>query len=64
MIEFPPPTKRRRHGRSWLLIAAYGAMGVAFLFLVLGAGIFWTLSSAGMAVLLALAEVYMQLKRR
>ena len=64
MTDFPPPTKRRRHGRSLLLIAAYGAMGVAFILLLLGAGMFWTLSSAGVAVLLALAEVYTQLRRR
>ena len=47
-----------------LLIAAYGAMGVAFILLLLGAGMFWTLSSAGVAVLLALADFYMQLRRR
>jgi hypothetical protein len=53
-----------RHNRSPLLIAAYCMMGVALILLVLRAGMFWTLTSAGLAVLLAVAEVYTQVRRR
>ena len=49
--------------RSPILIAAYCTIGVALILLVLGAGMFWTLGTAGLAVLLALAEVYIQLRR-
>jgi hypothetical protein len=39
-------------------------MGVALILLVLGPGMFWILGTVGMAVLLAVAELFVQLRRR
>jgi hypothetical protein len=62
--ELPDPIEPKPHVRSPLLIAAYCTIGVGLILLVLGAGMFWTLGTVGMAVLLALGELVAQLRRR
>lgn len=64
MTDLPHATGRKQRKRSPLVIAAYCTLGVALISLVLGGGAFWVLGSAGMAVLLALAELFLQLRRR
>ena len=54
----------KQHKRSPLLIAAYCTFGGAVMALVLGAGAFWTLGFTAMAVLLALGDLFVQLRRR
>jgi hypothetical protein len=64
MTNLPDSTEPKQHKRSPLLIAAYCTIGVTLISLVVGGGAFWVLGSAGMAVLLALAEIFVQLRRR
>jgi hypothetical protein len=64
MTELPHSTERKGHKRSPLLIAAYCAMGFSLILLVLGGGMFWILGTVAMAVLLALADLFVQLRRR
>ena len=61
---FPPATKRRPYTRSPLLIAAYGSFVAAIVNLILGTGMYWIVGSAGLAVLLSLAEIVVQVRRR
>lgn len=51
------------HARSPLLIAAYLTLGGGLIVLMLGAGAFWILGSLAMAVLLALADLYLKVRR-
>jgi hypothetical protein len=51
------------HTRSPLLIAAYLTLGGGLIFLMLGAGAFWILGSMSMAVLLALGDLYLKIRR-
>jgi hypothetical protein len=62
--ELPPSTERKPYERSPLLLAAYCTIGVTLALLVFGPGMYWILGSAAMAVLLALAELVVQLRRR
>jgi hypothetical protein len=62
--DFPPPSKSGPYRRSPLVMAAYFMVGAAVLMLLLHAGMYWILSTAGMGVLLALGEILVQLRRR
>ena len=64
MIELPQQNELKPYRRSPLLIAAYWTMGIALVLLVLGPGMIWIMSAVGMAVLLALVELFLRLKRR
>jgi len=54
----PPPYKR-----SPLLVAAYGTLAAAIINLILRSGVYWIVGSAGLAVLLGLAEIIVQIRR-
>ncbi len=58
------PSERRRPGRSPLLIGAYCAIGISLLLLLLGSGRLWVVGTAVMAVVLGLAEIVIQVRRR
>ena len=60
--ELPQPTKPRPYKRSPLLIAAYATFIAALVNFVLGTGMYWIVGSAGVAVLLALAEIVVQVR--
>ena len=64
MAEIPQPVASRPYKRSPLLIAAYGTLTAAIVNLILGSGMFWIAGSAALAVLLGLAEIIVQVKRR
>ncbi len=62
MSELHPGEPRPRK-RSPFVIAAYCTLSGALISLLLGAGAFWTLSGTGLAVLLALGDLYLKLRR-
>lgn len=57
-------TKSQRHRRSPLMVAAYCTLGVAIVLMLLGSGVYWTAGTVGIAFLLALGEMVVQLRRR
>ena len=57
-------TKVRPYQRSPLLVAAYCTLMFAIILMVLGSGVFWTVGTASMAVLLAIGEIVVQRRRR
>ncbi len=59
-----PHRKPRPYKRSPLLILAYGALTAAIVNLILRSGMFWIAGSAGLAVLFAVAEIMLQVRRR
>ena len=63
MTNLPSTTEPSPRKRSLFLIAAYCTMGGAIISLLLGAGAFWILTSAGLAVVLALADLLVKLRR-
>jgi hypothetical protein len=63
MHQLPHP-KPRPYKRSPLLILAYGALTAAIVNLILRSGMFWIAGSAGLAVLFAVAEIMLQVRRR
>ena len=63
MTDLPSPIEPRPRKRSLFLIAAYCTMGGALFSLLLEAGAFWILANAGLAVLLALADLFMKFRR-
>ena len=63
MADSPSPTEPRPPKRSLFLIAAYCTMGGALVSLLLGAGALWILASVGLAVLLALADLFVKFRR-
>lgn len=58
------PSASRPRKRSPILIIAYGALIAAFANLVLGAGMIWTATAAGIAVVLGVVEIVLQVKSR
>ena len=58
--ERPPPP----HRRSLLVILAYGAITAAIVNLLLRSGMIWTAGSTGIAIVLALADIIMQIRDR
>ena len=64
MDQLPQPVKLRPYTRSPILIAAYGAFIAAVMNMILGSGVIWTAGSAGIAVLFALVEIVLQVRRR
>jgi hypothetical protein len=54
----PSPRKR-----SPFLIAAYWTLGGAMISIPLGAGAFWILGGIGLAMLLALADLFLRARR-
>ena len=63
MNELPHAATPRPYKRSPLLILAYGALTAAILNLILRTGLFWIAGSAGLAVLFALAEIVIRVRR-
>ena len=63
MSDLLHPSGLRPPKRSPVLIAAYCTMGGALILLLLGAGAFWTLGSSALAVLLALADLFLKVRR-
>jgi hypothetical protein len=57
------PSEPRPPKRSPFLIAAYCTMGGALILLLLGAGAFWILASSALAVLLAVADLFLKVRR-
>ena len=65
MQELSQATKPRPpYKRSPLLVAAYGTLIAAIVNLVLGTRMFLIVGSASLAVLLGLAEIIVQVRRR
>jgi hypothetical protein len=64
MQELPQAIKSRPYKRSPLLVAAYCTLTGAIINLILGTGMYWIAGSAGLAVLLGLAEIVVQVRRR
>jgi hypothetical protein len=64
MHHLPPPTNPRPYTRTPLLLMAYGALGAAILNLIVGSGMLWIAGSAGLAVVLGLIEIVVQVRRR
>lgn len=64
MQVFSTQSKTKPYKRTPLLIAAYCACAAALINVVLGTGVVLTVGSAGLAVLLALAEIVIQVRRR
>jgi hypothetical protein len=60
----PKTAERPPYRRSVLVILAYGAITAAIVNSLLGSGMMWTAGSAGIAVLLALADIIMQIRGR
>ncbi|HET9603584.1 MAG TPA: hypothetical protein VFO96_04800 [Gemmatimonadales bacterium] len=58
------PGAAKPQKRSPFLIAAYCTLGGAMLSFALGAGVIWVLCSIGLAVLLALADLFLKLRER
>jgi hypothetical protein len=56
--------KGQAYRRSPLLVAAYATLGGAVALMLLGSGLFWTVGTATMAVLLAIGEIVVQVRRR
>ena len=63
-MNLPQTKPRPAYKRSPLLIAAYGTLAAAIVNLILGTGLYLIAGSAGLAVLLGLAEIIVQLSRR
>jgi hypothetical protein len=66
-IEFctvPTESRIKPYKRTPLLIAAYCVFAVALVDLMLGTGMVLIADSAGLAVILALAEIIVQVRRR
>ncbi len=64
MQDVPLEAKIRPYKRSPLLIAAYCVFCVAIVNFVLGTGMYLIVGSSGLAVVLALAEIIVQVRRR
>ena len=64
MHELPQPKEPRPYKRSPLVIFAYGALASALINAILGSGVYWTAGSACIAVLLATAEIILQVRNR
>ena len=64
MQELPQAVTPRPYKRSPLLVAAYATLIAAIINLVLGTGMYLIVGSAGLAVLLGLAEIIVQVRRR
>jgi hypothetical protein len=56
--------KGQPYRRSPLLVAAYATLGGAIALMLLGSGVLWTVGTASMAVLLAIGEIVVQVRRR
>lgn len=63
-MNLPQTSPRPAYKRSPLLIAAYGTLAAAIVNLILGTGLYLIAGSAGLAVLLGLAEIIVQVRRR
>jgi hypothetical protein len=57
------PKEPLHRKRSPFLIAAWCTLSGAFILLLLGTGALWVLAGIGMAVLLALADLFLKLRR-
>jgi len=55
----PPPYRR-----SLLVILSYGAITAAIVNMLLRSGMIWTAGSAGIAIVLALTDIIMQIRGR
>lgn len=64
MQELPKPTAPRPYKRSPLLIGAYASFIAALFNFVMGTGMYWIVGSAGLAVLLALADIVVRVRNR
>ena len=64
MHEIPTESKIVPYKRTPLLIAAYCVFAAALVNFILGTGMVLIVGSAGLAVLLALAEIVVQVRRR
>ena len=62
--QLPQATKSQRHRRSPLMVAAYCMLVSAIVLMLLDSEVYWTAGTMGMAVLLALGELVVQLRRR
>jgi hypothetical protein len=62
--ELTQTTKPQLRRRSPLLVAAYCTLGLAIILMVFGSGLFLTVGTAAMAVLLAVGEIVVQRRRR
>jgi len=63
-MNLPQASPRPAYKRSPLLIAAYGTLAAAIVNLILGTGLYLIAGSAGLAVVLGLAEIIVQVRRR
>ena len=63
-MSLPQAKPRPTYKRSPLLIAAYGTLAAAIVNLILGTGLYLIAGSAGLAVLLGLAEIILHVRRR
>ena len=64
MQDLPADSKIKPYKRTPLLIAAYCVFTAVLVNLILGTGMILIAGSAGLAVLLALAEIVVQVRRR
>jgi len=59
-----PTRERPPYRRSLLVILSYGAITVAIVNMLLRSGMIWTAGSAGIAIVLALTDIIMQIRGR
>lgn len=59
-----PTRERPPYRRSLLVILSYGAITAAIVNLLLRSGMIWTAGCAGIAIVLALADIIMQIRGR
>jgi uncharacterized membrane protein len=64
MHEIPTKSRIKPYKRTPLLIAAYCVFVVALVNFILGTGMVLIVGFAGLAVILALAEIIVQVRRR
>ncbi|HEV2669525.1 MAG TPA: hypothetical protein VGU74_00370 [Gemmatimonadales bacterium] len=62
--DLPKASERPPYRRSVLVIMAYGAITAAVANLLLRSAMIWTAGSAGIAILLALADIIIQIRSR